>query len=240
VAGANRSGAADVAPAERRIGPDYRPSVAEFRHRRFVASSIAAAGIACVLWLSGAAGPTNVYAPRATPIAAVTGQAAVPSCTAEPRSFDEIQALRRLGEASPPARRTPGLVPTGSPADEATVAQVRATIEELLACFATGEPLRVWSLYTDDYMGRLLYRQRGFDRSLYDAYATPRPAGADELVELRTLTDVHLLADGRVGATVALFYPGIGLEKRFFFVFLRQDGRWRIDDVVGEITFSVP
>ena len=84
------------------------------------------------------------------------------------------------------------------------------------------------------------HRRQPLREEVCDAYATPRPPAPGERVRLRALTDVQVLDDGRVGATVVLCYPGIGLEKRFFFAFVRQDGRWRIDDIVGEITFSVP
>jgi hypothetical protein len=162
------------------------------------------------------------------------------ACTAAPRTFDEIQFLRRRAEGSPPAALTPGPIPTGQPASPTEVAAVRAVVEELVACFATGEPLRVWGLYSDAYLARLLYRQRGFDRRLYDAYATPRPAGPGEFVEIRSISDVVRLGDGRIGATVVLYYPGIGMGKRFFFVIVEIDARWRIDEIVGEISFSLP
>jgi len=54
------------------------------------------------------------------------------------------------------------------------------------------------------------------------------------------ISDIRLLPDGRLGATVTISYPTIPMPKRFFFYFVRHENGLLIDSVLGEISFSVP
>ena len=167
-------------------------------------------------------------------------------CRAEPRSFADLQrvlAAPVAGEGAAVARRTPGVLPEGRPADATTTAGVTATLEELLTCFHAGEPLRVYGLYSDAYLRRLLYRAGAPDRAGYDLLATPQASAVEDRSELREVSGVRVLEGGRVGAVVVISYPTLPesvREKRFFFVFVDEGGRWLVDDVIGEISFSVP
>ena len=167
-------------------------------------------------------------------------------CRTRPRSFAELQRLLGTpvaGTDEAVARRTPGVLPEGRPADAATIAEVTATLEEFLACFHAGEPLRVYGLYSDAYLRRLLERAGSPNRAGYDLHATPEASAPEDRSVLRAVEGERLLEGGRVGATVVIAYPTLPervREKRFFFVFVADGGRWLIDDVLGEISFSVP
>ena len=67
------------------------------------------------------------------------------------------------------------------------------------------------------------------------------PAAPDEAIELRSLADVQARPDGRIGATLVLSYPNLS-ERRsvLLLVLVRAEVHWLIDDIVGELGFSVP
>jgi hypothetical protein len=131
-------------------------------------------------------------------------------------------------------------VPKGAPPNPATAAAIIATVTELVACYNAGEPLRVYSLYTDAFLQRLLVRQGTLSWPAYDALATPEPAPPDDSTAILAITGLRQLDDGKAGAMVTLRFPSIPVPKTFFFTFAREGDRWLIDDVLGEITFSVP
>ena len=164
-------------------------------------------------------------------------------CTVQAPSFEELNAaiLTPPAGSTPVASRTPGTVPEGVPASAETVAAVTAVVRELVGCYNAGELLRAYGLYTDGYLFRLFNRQGGFTRASYDAFATPEPAadpGAHTAI--LAISDARVLEDGTIGATVTLRYASIPMPKTFFFTFVEIDGRWLIDGVLGEISFSVP
>ena len=161
-------------------------------------------------------------------------------CYAAPRSLEDLTMLLATPESGPLPTRTPGVVPEGAPADDATIAGIEATVRELVACFNAGELLRAYGLYTDDYLRRLLYRQGPPAREAYDALATPEPAPAARRAAILAIRDVRVFDDGTVGATVTIRYARVPMPKTFFFTFVRLDDRWLIDGILGEISFSVP
>jgi plastocyanin len=139
-----------------------------------------------------------VIAQDATPAA---GEVVDPAeCQVEPRSTEEIQQL--IGTASEGAEATPGAAQAGSmqgeDADEATVQAVTQTYRELVACLNAGDFLRVYALYTDDYLRRTL-ADSGMD--LEQMQATPAP-DRRETTALVGVSDVRQLAGGQVTARV--------------------------------------
>jgi hypothetical protein len=164
-------------------------------------------------------------------------------CVVEAPSFERLNAavLTPVADASPVPVRTPGVVPEGTPGDPATVAAVTAVVRELVGCYNAGELLRSYGLYTDAYLYRLFNRQGGFTRTVYDSLATPEPEmDPNKHTAILEIADVRVLEDGAVGATVTMRYASIPMPKKFFFTFVRIDGRWLIDGILGEISFSVP
>ena len=79
------------------------------------------------------------------------------------------------------------------------------------------------------------------DAEQYDSLATPVPAEAANgatLVEIRGARNI--LATGQLGAIVTIAYPSVPEPKTFFFTFRYIGDDLRIDDILGELTFSLP
>ena len=139
-----------------------------------------------------------VIAQDATPAA---GEVVDPAeCQVEPRAIEDIEQL--VGTAGEEAGATPDAAQAGSmegeDADEATVQAVTQTYRELVACLNAGEFLRIYALYTDDYLRRTL-NDAGID--LQQIHATPAP-DRQEMTALVGVNEVRQLAGGRVAARV--------------------------------------
>jgi plastocyanin len=117
-------------------------------------------------------------------------------CQVEPRAIEEIEQL--VGTAGEAEEATPGAAQAGSmegeEADEATIQAVTQTYRELVACLNAGEFLRIYALYTDDYLRRTL-ADSGMD--LQQIQATPAP-DQREATALVGVSDVRQIAGGRV------------------------------------------
>jgi hypothetical protein len=161
-------------------------------------------------------------------------------CTVAPRTYDAMSAIAATAVASPPPARTPGPVPEGNPADNATVAGISATVREYVACFNAGEPLRAYALHTDASLAHILAQQGLPTEAGYAALATPEPSAPEERTAIISIADARVFTDGSAGAMVTLSYPSIRVPKSFFFTFVRSGDRWLIDGILGEIAFSVP
>ena len=139
-----------------------------------------------------------VIAQDATPAA---GEVVDPAeCQVEPRTSEELQQL--VGAANEGTEATPGAAQAGTmqgeDADEATVQAVTQTYRELVACLNGGQFLRVYALYTDDYLRRTL-ADSGIDPAQFQA--TPA-ADQQEMTALVGVSDVRQLAGGQVTARV--------------------------------------
>lgn len=170
----------------------------------------------------------------------VATPSAEPTCTVEPRSWAEIETL--IATPAPPEPERSGTLPWGEPVRAEELIAIRATVESFIACSNAGEPLRVFGLYTDDYLLRLLGRERPLiDATRYAALATPIPAADDEravLIEISGARDI--VATGQLGALVSISFPSVPEPKTFFFTFLPVDDLLLIDDILGELSFSLP
>jgi hypothetical protein len=161
-------------------------------------------------------------------------------CTAPTPSLDALNAAILGPAASPVPSPTPGLLPSGTPANPATIAAVTGVIQELIACYNAGEPLKTFALYTAGYLRSTFARQNGFTLQQYDSDATPEPEDPARWSEILDIHGVRLLSPDRVGAVVTIKYADVPVNKTFFFTFERIAGRWKIDGILGELGFSVP
>ncbi|MGH2552009.1 MAG: hypothetical protein ACRDHN_21690 [Thermomicrobiales bacterium] len=160
------------------------------------------------------------------------------TCNVAPRSFDELALLA----ATPVPSTTPqGLSPIGEPIDANQIAQIHTTVQRFIDCSNSGEPLRVFALYTDRYLQQLLSIERPLiDRARYDSLATPIPAKPGEGAVLVSIERELRHLDGRLGAEVTITYPSIPMPKTFVFTFVVSGDRMLIDDILGELTFALP
>jgi outer membrane protein assembly factor BamB len=123
-------------------------------------------------------------------------------------------------EEGQPAAMRPEDVPDGEPADAEAVAGVTDTIKLLNACSRPGRERQIAALYSDDY-----FRRAAVATSFrYNGY---RFFGWEDAPKILPVEDVRRLPDGRVGV-LHQYSP----EFAAFLVFVEQDGRWLIDEVV--------
>ncbi|MFM9106520.1 MAG: hypothetical protein ACKOWF_07455, partial [Chloroflexota bacterium] len=182
-------------------------------------------------------------AQSATPAAGIYPLPVAPDpalCTQHPIGRDALNDAIAGGAAATPAPFRDGVVPDGPPASPEQQAAVYGMVRRLVACYSAGELLRAYALFTPGYFQRVFGKQGAYTAAAYDSLATPQPADADERVKILAIEHIRVLPDGRIGATVILEYAVIPMPKRFLMVFVEQDGAWAIDDILGEISFSVP
>jgi uncharacterized cupredoxin-like copper-binding protein len=178
-----------------------------------------------------------VIAQDATPAA---GEVIDPAeCQVEPRAIEEIQQL--VGTAGEEADATPDAAQAGSmegeDADEATVQAVTQTYRELVACLNAGEFLRVYALYSDDYLRRTL-NDSGVD--LEQIQATPAP-DQQEMTALVGVSDVRQVAGGRVTARVETTSSPEGTSSVIQGVLEQVDDRYLIaDETVVDAAAATP
>ena len=161
-------------------------------------------------------------------------------CQVEARSWSEIETLIATPIAPEPEQTD--TLPWGEQVAADDLIAIRGTVEQFIACSNLGEPLRVLALYTDDYVQRLLARERPLiDQARYDGLATPMPVEPDSGAVLTGISGARrIVATGQLGALVTITYPSVPEPKTFFFTFRWIGDSLRIDDILGEITFSVP
>jgi len=122
-------------------------------------------------------------------------------------------------------------VPSGKPADAATVAALDATLRGLIACVNAVDRERIYSYFSDTFPATGLYILGIYNLYAFDAPATPLPPG--ERLQLATVADARLLTDGRVGVLISTPLDERGLF--LFFVPSNDPGRpaWLIDGAIA-------
>jgi plastocyanin len=125
----------------------------------------------------------------------------------------------------------------GEDADEATVQAVTQTYRELVACLNAGEFLRVYALYTDDYLRRTL-ADSGMD--LAQLQATPAP-DQRETTALVGVSEVRQLAGGQITARVETTSSPEGVATVIQGVLEQVEDRLLIaDETVVDATAATP
>lgn len=149
------------------------------------------ARIACAVLFAGATtGATTVGDPA--------------GCTVARRSYEELQVLFAGVTATEPVLPAEIVIPTGKPADAATAASVRATVNRIIACFNSGDMGRVLALFTSEaivaifpWLGQEMADHPEQMRAQFDA---GQPVPAESWQRVVAITDIVALPDGRVGA----------------------------------------
>ena len=152
-------------------------------------------------------------------------------CVIEPATAEEIGVILGTPVAEPADSATPFVPAAGEPADAETSAAVIATLRQVFACANAGDPLRVASLFTDDFV-------RGFfggvpREDLLDFLAVPpQPLPEDQKRIIIRFGEVHLLPDGRAGVLIVLDEPDDPrTEEPDFAILERVEGRWLVDEL---------
>jgi hypothetical protein len=193
--------------------------------------------------------PHGAAAQGATPGGGTVAFPVVPdpaACEAAPRDATALLALWFEPAASPvPAEATAApeaaavtgavAVPVGPPADEATTGAITATARQVFACFAAGDALRAYALFTDE-LAQEFRPEPGVTRAEAEAFlaAPTEPEAEAERSEVVAVASPMVLPDGRVGAFVV---DRTGDEQSAAYaIFERRDGAWLVD---GLIEFGV-
>lgn len=205
-----------------------------FRFKRLV--SVSAISTMVVL-----GGLSAVRAQDATPAAGLSTDPSL--CTIEPTTVEALQALygtpapAGAGEANSLAEsETPevDVIPTGTPADEATTAEVTAAIQRQFACNNSGNLLASLAGISEHFISTEI-GNAVFDEDLVAALeASPVALPADQQVVLLAVRDVTVYEDGRVGAlidyTIAGNPEGNSGQETDLFIFVNEGGVWLLDD----------
>ncbi len=152
-------------------------------------------------------------------------------CGIEPASIEEIAAILGTPVPAPADSATPFIPQAGPPADAETSAEVFATLRQLFGCANAGDPLRIASLYTDDFIRDFF---GGVPReNLLDFLATPpQPLPDDQKRIIVRIGEVQLLPDGRAGVVIVLDEPDEPRAEEPDYVILeRVEGRWLADEI---------
>jgi hypothetical protein len=123
---------------------------------------------------------------------------------------------------------------------DGTRQRVEAVLDQVVACSNAGEPLRVWSVYSDAYLNRLFQIHGPFSEAEYATYAEPYPVSDGDGMRLETVERIWTREDGTVVAQVVTRYPSVPMPKRLLFWFVVSEDRVEIEEVTGEISFSLP
>jgi hypothetical protein len=110
----------------------------------------------------------------------------------------------------------------GTPADEATAAQVQAAVQNYAACYNTGDPTKWVPLLTENYLVATYGSANPYD-AIAQEEGFPHPAA-----ELVSIGNAMTYDDGRVSADVeAILGEHWFVHSRLFFV--EDEGYWKLD-----------
>jgi uncharacterized cupredoxin-like copper-binding protein len=125
-------------------------------------------------------------------------------------------------EATPAAEPT---APEGTPADEATAAEIMATVDNYVACYQSGDFAKVHALETANY----LMSSYGSSNP-YDAIAADQEQGA-VTVEIVEVSNPMTYDDGRVSADIQLIFNGHWFQN-LRDIYAEEDGTWKLDEEI--------
>jgi len=152
-------------------------------------------------------------------------------CISEPTPIEEIAAILETPGADSTNAAATFVPPAGTPADAQTSADVVATLRQVFACANAGNPLRVASLYSDDFL-RDFFGGVPREDLLAFLVTPPHPLPEDQKRIIVRFGEVQLLPDGRAGVAIVLDEPeDQRAEEPDFAVLKRVEGRWLVDEI---------
>jgi hypothetical protein len=137
---------------------------------------------------------------------------------------------------------SPFALPTGSPADDATIAVVTARVVELAACINAENTLGFYGQFSPDSVRQQLEGQDITDADVDSLAAiTPVASPPDRWVTVIDIREVQVLPDGRVGALVDTLFPLVSADiQTDHFTFANIDGLLLIDTIVEGLETVYP
>jgi hypothetical protein len=152
-------------------------------------------------------------------------------CIVEPTPIEQIVAITATPIAESIGSATPFVPPMGDPAGTEISAEVTATLHQVFACANAGDPLRVASLFTEEF-ARSFFGGVPLADLLNFLAAPPQPLSEDQKRIIVRFGAVQLLPDGRAGVVIVLDEPDDPRTEEPDFAILREiDGRWLVDEL---------
>jgi hypothetical protein len=157
-------------------------------------------------------------------------------CTLDPRTLDEIRQLVAVGTPVPAMSPTPlpdpFVMPEGFALSDEERAEVEKDLLRAVSCFNTGDPLKAFAVYTDEYVVELIRRLGGLTEAVEAVLMTVQPPEPPEYITILAFVDAVLLDDGRVLVIVSGDDPTDDLPPGPRAFYLREvlPGRWLIDE----------
>jgi hypothetical protein len=189
---------------------------------RWMATTLALVVIAAVAGTAGAQTPPPATYPL-TPDPK--------DCLVEPAPLEGVINVLKTPVAAPPASPTPFVLPLTVPADAEVASGVVATLYEVFACANAGDPLRVVSLFTADFM-RAFFSDAALEDVAGFLVAPPESLPEEERRVIVRLGEVQMLPDGRAGVLIVLDEPDDPRTEEPDFAILEQVvGRWLVDEI---------
>lgn len=232
-------------PAAAAPDPAARARTRTLQMRRWVLiGTVVIAVVVLVLaeWQPGQGGGGNKQVAQASPTASGGVQYPPPSmCQLMPRSAAALAALAGTPAATPGASpvaspTAAGFPPAGIAADAKTTQTVILTVEMSIACHNAGDFARMFTLYTDDYVRRLLTEAASATQLPPEAMAvllgTPQPLPSTAWRGIQAIGEVDQLADGRVTVLVVTVDPTRQVPTQpSLMVLASKNGLWQIDNI---------
>ena len=158
-------------------------------------------------------------------------------CTLDPRTIEALAQLIDQGPVTqtpaPLELSDPFEMPPGYSLFEDERTEVVKDLRRAVACFNTGDPLKVFATYTDRYVLALIDRLGGLTPAVQNQLQTVVSVPADRRIEILSFGESVLLEDGRV-AIIVLGDDPTDTDppaRRLFLLEEVKPGRWLIDDV---------
>jgi hypothetical protein len=170
---------------------------------------------------------------------ALVGEAPSPElCTLPPWTIDELDVLMEDADEGLGATPVPSPemfeMPEGLPLLDAEREEVEKDLRRAFGCFNTGDPLQVFSTYTDRYVQILIARLGGMTDEMVAFLSNPQPLEPNEYIRLLEFGEAVLLEDERVVIRVVGDDPTDTQPPSSRIIYLEEvlSGRWLIDDVI--------
>jgi hypothetical protein len=186
------------------------------------------AGLTALLFVAFAATPAGAQTP---PPAVYPITPDPKDCAVEPASLDGVITVLQTPVAAAAASPTPFAPPLSVPADAEVASDVVATLYEVFACANAGDPLRVSSLFTADFM-RAFYGEASLEEVAGFLVTPPEPLPEEERRVIVAIGQVQMLPDGRAGVVIVLDEPDDPrTEEPDYAILERAVGRWLVDEI---------
>ena len=152
-------------------------------------------------------------------------------CLVEPASLEGVITVLQTPVTESPASPTPFAPPLSVPADAEVASDVAATLYEVFACANAGDPLRVSSLFTADFM-RAFYSDASLEEVAGFLVRPPEPLAEAERRVIVAIGQVQMLPDGRAGVVIVLDEPDDPrTEEPDYAILEKAVGRWLVDEI---------